>query len=179
MEKSKVFRYIIGYVIGIIIFGILIPIVLMNFSKHGLSFTEIGLLNNYSLRLIIAIPFLGIGLFFVIWSNISLFMIGKGGPTDGFNVAISPRTEKLVIKGPYRYTRNPMVFGAYMSYFSIGIFLNSTACLGVLIVFFFLTIPYLKLTEEKRLYKDFGNEFLEYKKRVSMIIPFPKGKKYT
>ena len=132
------------------------------------------MIDNLNLRIIVSLPILIIGLFFVIWSNIALFRIGKGGPADGFNIAISPRTEKLVIAGPYRYTRNPMVFGAFATYFSIGIYLNSLICLMVLILSLFLAIKYLKLTEEKRLYKDFGDEFLEYKKNVPMIIPFTR-----
>ncbi|MDP4186363.1 MAG: isoprenylcysteine carboxylmethyltransferase family protein, partial [Bacteroidota bacterium] len=172
MKAQKVLRHILGYTFGLSIFMVLIPYALVNFSQGYTSSYLPGLIENATLRTIVAIPFISVGLFFVIWSNIALFEIGKGGPADGFNVAISPRTEHLVTKGPYRYTRNPMVFGAYASYFSIGIYFNSLACLILLTVFFFLTIFYLKKFEEKRLFKDFGNEFLEYKKRVPMIIPF-------
>jgi protein-S-isoprenylcysteine O-methyltransferase Ste14 len=177
MEAAKVIRHIIGYGIGITLFGIIIPSALIKFSRWGRSYIELEIFNQDWLRLGIAFLVLAIGVFFALWSNAALFTIGKGGPTDGFNVAISPRTEKLVITGPYRYTRNPMVFGAYMCYFSIAMFMNSIACLGLLILFYCLTIPYLKSTEEKRLFKDFGNDFLDYKKRVPMIIPFPKIKK--
>ena len=39
---------------------------------------------------------------------------------------------------------------------------------------FFLSIIYLKLIEEKRLLKDFGTEFIEYKDKVPMMVPFLK-----
>jgi protein-S-isoprenylcysteine O-methyltransferase Ste14 len=107
----------------------------------------------------------------MIWSNIFLFTIGKGGPADGFNISISPRSKKLVTTGPYRYSRNPMVFGAFSLYTSLGIFLNSVICLIIILIFVFFIIYYLRLSEEKRLLKDFGDEYLDYKNKVPMIFP--------
>ncbi|MBN1381727.1 MAG: isoprenylcysteine carboxylmethyltransferase family protein [Deltaproteobacteria bacterium] len=174
MDKIKIIRHIIGYIIGMTVFVILVPYGLIKFSRLFGSFGEAGFLHPDWLRLTIAAVFLTIGLIFALWSNAALFIIGRGGPADGFNVAISPRSEKLVVTGPYRYTRNPMVFGAYMIYFSVALYMNSLACLGLLIFFYGLSIIYLKLTEEKRLYHDFGDDYLDYQKKVSMIIPFPR-----
>lgn len=171
---KKLYRYIIGYIVGIFIFAFLIPFLLYKLNNATNTLIGIKIINNINLQIIISIPFLLIGLIFGIWSNIVLFKIGKGGPTDGFGVAITPRTKKLVIKGPYRYSRNPMVFGAFLLYFGLSIYLDSLICFMVLIIFIFLVIIYLKLTEEKRLLKDFGNEFIEYKNRVPMIVPFLK-----
>jgi protein-S-isoprenylcysteine O-methyltransferase Ste14 len=100
-----------------------------------------------------------------------LFFIGKGGPTDGFNIAITPRTETLVVRGPYRYTRNPMVFGALSIYFSISLFFLSILCLLTMTIFSILIVFYLRKTEERRLLKDFGDEYIRYKKEVPMIFP--------
>jgi protein-S-isoprenylcysteine O-methyltransferase Ste14 len=100
-----------------------------------------------------------------------LFKIGKGGPTDGFNIAISPRTKNLVVTGPYRLSRNPMVFGAFSVYFAIGLFLFSALVLFTLAVFLGLSVVYLKQTEEKRLTRDFGEAYVAYRKKVPMIFP--------
>ena len=67
-----------------------------------------------------------------------------------------------------------MVFGAFSLYFAIGIFLNSRICLISLIIFLLLMIINLKLTEEKRLLRDFGDEYTDYKNRVPMIFPLKK-----
>jgi protein-S-isoprenylcysteine O-methyltransferase Ste14 len=112
-----------------------------------------------------------IGFIFLIWSNLYLFQVGKGGPADAMGVAISPRTKKLVISGPYRYCRNPMVFGAFTVYLSIVIYLNSVAGLIALVILFFCAVIYLKNSEEKRLLKDFGPDYTEYREKVPMIIP--------
>ncbi len=95
---KDVIRHIIGYSIGIPLFAFVIPYGLYMLSIHDpLIQTN---LNNYIVtRTLIALPFLIPGLIFMIWSNVALFSIGKGGPTDGFNIAISPRTKKT---GNYR-----------------------------------------------------------------------------
>lgn len=171
MEKTKLLRHIIGYIIGPFIFILLIPYGLYLFSRIHNTFFYLIIMPNNNIRNILTLLLLIIGIIFLIWSNIFLLKIGKGGPTDAFNVAISPRTEKLVIVGPYKYTRNPMVFGAFMLYLGISIYLNSLACFILLIICIFLGIIYLKLTEEKRLLEDFGEEYELYKEEVEMIIP--------
>ncbi len=177
MNKENLFRYILGYFVGISIFGVLIPWGLISFCQGKTLVSNISIIDNKIIQFLIFAPLLLSGLFFAIWSNIALFRVGKGGPADGFNLALSPRTKNLVISGPYKYSRNPMVFGAYLAYFSIGIYYNSFPCMVLLMIFFLLTILYLKMTEEKRLLKDFGDEFIRYRKNVPMIIPFTKIKK--
>jgi hypothetical protein len=98
---------------------------------------------------------------------------GRGGPADGFEVAISPRTEKLVVAGPYRYSRNPMVYGVFSAYFAIAFLRGSLGDLVVLAVIVPLFVSYLKRVEERRLLRDFGEEYEQYRREVSMIVPLP------
>ena len=163
-------RHVFGYLIGFSVFIMLIPFGLFQLSSID-PILKTDLTDYLLIRIMISSPFIIVGLIFMIWSNISLFKTGKGGPTDGFNVAISPRTKKLVVTGPYRYSRNPMVFGTFCMYFSIGLFMFSIICLVSLLVFMRLGFYYLKKTEEQRLLKDFGDEYIEYKNKVPMIFP--------
>jgi len=169
---KETIRYIVGYIIGFTLFIILIP-----FGLYKLSQLDSRLLggrvlfdSNY-IRYFLSSIFCIVGAIFAIWSNIYLLIVGKGGPVDGFGVSISPQTKKLVITGPYKYSRNPMVFGAFSLYLSIVLFLNSIVGLICLFVFLLIAIIYLRFSEEKRLLKDFGDEYREYRKRVSMIFP--------
>jgi protein-S-isoprenylcysteine O-methyltransferase Ste14 len=123
-------------------------------------------------RVIAMLLFGAVGLLFAVWSNAALLFKGKGGPTDVFNVAITPRTRHLVITGPYRYTRNPMVLGALSWYVALAVYWNSIPALGVVAGLFALIRVYLRATEEKRLLRDFGAEYKEYRKRVAMIVPW-------
>ncbi len=172
MRKQGKNRHIMGYIVGILIFGVIIPFLIYFIPQIGHPIFKIQIMNFDIIRFIIIIPLFVVGLAFTIWSNINLLKIGKGGPTDVFNIEISPRSKKLVTTGPYRFTRNLMVFGVNSIYFGIAFFANSLLSLLFCISFLFVIVLYIKFTEEKRLLNDFGDEYLDYKKRVSMIIPF-------
>ncbi|WP_321416956.1 isoprenylcysteine carboxylmethyltransferase family protein [uncultured Desulfobacter sp.] len=172
--KSDISKHIKGYMLGGFIFLALLPCIiyfisLISSSSLRLNDAPVKYLN-YVVITILVIS----GSVFAIWSNIDLLIIGKGGPADLFNKEISPRSKKLVTTGPYKFTRNPMVFGMNALYFAFAFFLNSFSALVFCIFLLSMVIIYLKYTEEKRLEKDFGIEYLEYKKKVSMIIPLPK-----
>ena len=168
-EKAK---YVTGYVLGISVFIGLIPALFIIAARVGASILPTTLITSLGLRVTIAGTLLLVGLFFVVWSNVFLVLVGKGGPTEGFGVSISPKTKKLVTSGPYRLCRNPMVFGAFLVYLSVTIFVNSLFTLLLLALLLIPTICYLKLSEEKRMERDFGSAFEDYRKRVPMLIPY-------
>ena len=170
-------RYFVGYIFGFTVFLLLIPLVLYSLSKSDYLLVNVVLIESTILRYIISLLFFLVGAYFMLWSNIFLFKIGKGGPADGFGISVSPKTKKLVTTGPYRYSRNPMVFGAFSLYTSIVIFLNSIIGLSCLLIFLPISIIYLRLSEEKRLFKDFGDGYLDYKNKVPMIFPLKRLRK--
>jgi len=169
-------RHIIGYTVGAAVFFVLIPFGFYELSKLDYLDGYRILINSTILKVLISFLTFFTGAYFVIWSNIFLFKIGKGGPADGFGISVSPKTKKLVTNGPYRYSRNPMVFGALSIYFSMVIYMNSFIGLLALLGMIILIVNYLKNSEEKRLLRDFGDEFVAYRKRVSMIIPLKQFK---
>ena len=170
-------KYIIGYIFGFVIFLLLIPFGLYELSKLDYLLADRVLINSNIFRYIISSLIFLVGVYFMIWSNVFLFKIGKGGPAEGLGVSISPQTKKLVTIGPYRYSRNPMVFGAFSLYTSMVLYLNSIIGLTCLLIFLFIGISYLRLSEEKRLLEDFADEYIEYKNKVSMIFPIKRIKK--
>jgi len=173
MKAWMTIRYLTGYLAAVLMFIILIPGALYLIAGFEAGFLRAKINISLTVRIIISVPVLVTGLVFAFWSNLDLLRIGKGGPTDAFGVAVTPRTKNLVVRGPYRYTRNPMVFGALACYFAEVIYLSSWLGIGVMILFCILAVPYIKTFEERRLLKDFGEEYENYRKRVSMIIPWP------
>ena len=125
-EKNKL---IVGYIVGFLIFVITVPYLIYLVSRIEYIFFKLPIIGSAVYRLILVGILFIIGMTFVIWSNIDLIRIGKGGPTDLFNVKISPRSKKLVVAGPYSFTRNPMVLGINSIYFAIAIFINSLGSL--------------------------------------------------
>jgi protein-S-isoprenylcysteine O-methyltransferase Ste14 len=175
METRNVIRHIIGYLGGICIFCLGIPFGLYMISTKlnrpiwGLAHSKL----RTALSLLIGV----VGITFMLWSNIYLFFVGKGGPADGFGVAVSPRTKRLVTSGPYRYTRNPMAFGALSFYLALALFLNSAICIALVAILSVGAYLYLRLIEEKRLLKDFGDAYEQYRKTVSILVPLPARRK--
>ncbi len=175
-NQTNIIRVIAGYAVGIGVFLILIPYGIWFLSSTGYNIFIIPIIPLDYVRISVSALLFISGAIFVIWSNVFLVLRGKGGPTDIAGVSISPRTKKLVVDGPYKYTRNPMVFGVRSIYTSIAIYLNSLGCLIVVLLVFLTMSKYIIVTEEKRLLTDFGDDYIEYKKNTSRIIPFLKKK---
>jgi protein-S-isoprenylcysteine O-methyltransferase Ste14 len=167
-------RYFLGYFIGLGLFYITIPSLFGGLHYLSLNYLQYTLIPFSWLRKTLLVFSLFWGLFFALWSNICLRTVGRGGPTDGFGKAVSPRTRKLVTTGPYRYTRNPMAFGTFLCYFALALYLNSIPVVVFLIILLPLALAYIRRWEERRLAADFGEKFAEYRKRVPMFFPrFP------
>ena len=173
-------RHILGLIAGFGFHGVIMPFAIYHvnlFCDRLLGFYPFG---DFSWRKPVAIAFLSIGLLFVFWANTYLVIIGKGGPFNYHRVVkISPKTERLVTGGPYRFTRNPMAFGAFTAYLSIPIFIGSISGILLFFFFFFLALLYFRNIEEPRLLEEFGDEYARYRERVSQILPLPPKSKKT
>ena len=177
MKQQIVLRHIVGYLAGFSIFVAGIPFGLYLISTSLDRYLPVNLIAGARLRIALSLLIGGVGIIFILWSNLWLFFVGKGGPADWFGTQISPRSQHLVISGPYRYTRNPMMFGALSFYLGLAVFFNSAICLGLVAALSVGASIYLKTVEEKRLLKDFGDAYQQYRKTVSMLVPLPPREK--
>lgn len=174
---KKELQQIIGYIIGGLLVLIIIPYGIYSASEYFDPMIGVKLFPVEQFRTAFAIVLFSIGFAFGIWSIVVQNTVGKGGPLQIGNIEISPKTQNLVVTGPYKYTRNPMLFGACLMYFAFAVYLNSVAAAIVVILFMIFMLVFVKLSEEKRLEKDFGKSYEEYRKSVSMFIPWvPKRK---
>ncbi len=119
-----------------------------------------------SLELGIGILCAVVGLSLMAWSVLTFVAIGRGTAVP----TAPPR--KLVVAGPYRWCRNPMILGAMIYYLGGGIYFGSLR-IGIVMLLLTLIIGtcYIKLIEEKELQLKFGAEYEEYKKRTSFLLP--------
>jgi len=173
MNARTVIRHILGYLFGFSVFLLGIPLGLGLLAKLTDGLVFVGIIPDERVRLILALVIGLVGVAFALWSNLYLFLVGRGGPADAFGVALSPRSQNLVTSGPYRWTRNPMAFGALSIYLAVALYLDSAACLAVVAVLWVAAPIYLKRVEEKRLLADFGDAFVQYRRTVPMLIPLP------
>jgi protein-S-isoprenylcysteine O-methyltransferase Ste14 len=79
--------------------------------------------------------------------------------------------KKLVVRGPYRYVRNPMITGALLLLLAEAMLLQSWPIAIWLVLFFIGNSVYFPLVEEKGLEKRFGDAYRKYKANVPRWIP--------
>ena len=78
---------------------------------------------------------------------------------------------KLVVRGTYRYVRNPMISGVLGILLGEAIFFGSTAIFKWFVFFAILNAIYMPLWEEPGLTARFGDDYLIYKRYVPRWIP--------
>lgn len=151
------------------LFLAVIPALLGLLSHHIARYMMIPLPRGTEIT--IGVIVLVFGLFFILWSLYSFWFIGKGTPLPFV------ATSKLITSGPFRYTRNPLKLGAFSYYFGLGTICD---CLSTGLIMFIipicLGIIYHKKVEEKELLERFGQEYAEYRRRTSFLIPWPPKK---
>lgn len=117
------------------------------------------------LLLVVGIFLLLAGLTLTI-STITLFVrVGKG------TLAPWDPTRKLVIRGPYRHMRNPMISGVLAVLLGESLFFASLSLLGFFGFATLLNMIYIPLSEEPGLIKRYGQEYLTYCQHVRRWIP--------
>ena len=140
-----------------------IPFLIFLFTRNSYSYYLVGF-DNFLFY--VAMFFLALGLLLAIWS-VRIFYT-KGG--DGTPAPWQP-VNNLIIQGPYRYVRNPMILGVVDLLLFESAFFASMPLLLWAIVFFIVNIFYFKLFEEKQLIKRFGTEYENYKNEVPIFFP--------
>lgn len=107
----------------------------------------------------------GLGLLLV-YRTVSLFAtVGDGtlAPWD------PPR--RLVVRGVYRYVRNPMISGVLFVLLGEAIVAGSLSLFGWFVAFFAINSVTMPLIEEPALEDRFGNDYVAYKSNVPRWIP--------
>ncbi|HEX6891508.1 MAG TPA: isoprenylcysteine carboxylmethyltransferase family protein [Chryseolinea sp.] len=118
--------------------------------------------------LLLMISGLVIGLAGIFMLLYTIFLFGRFG--KGTLAPWSP-TQELVVVGPYRYCRNPMISGVFFILTGEACFFNSVDILRWAGLFFIINTIYFIVKEEPDLEKRFGEEYRIYKQNVPRWIP--------
>jgi protein-S-isoprenylcysteine O-methyltransferase Ste14 len=78
---------------------------------------------------------------------------------------------KLVVRGPYRYVRNPMISGVVCILFAEAALLRSVPHAQWALTFLVINLVYIPLLEEPQLEARFGESYREYRRHVPRLIP--------
>jgi protein-S-isoprenylcysteine O-methyltransferase Ste14 len=160
-EKERM----IAVILGGVIFWLIIPFLIVVVSSYidqrlHLQKFSYGLINRVT-----GLLFIVVGWLFANWTVKAQFSLGKGTPIPLM------ATQKLIVKGPYTYCRNPMTLGTAIFYLGVAIWLGSISAIGLALVYPVGILIYIKLIEEKELEERFGREYLEYKQKTPFLIP--------
>lgn len=77
----------------------------------------------------------------------------------------------LVVSGPYRYVRNPMISGVLFILVAEALLFLSPAHATWALAFFALNAAYIPLLEEPRLELRFGDDYRRYCQHVGRLLP--------
>ena len=160
-------KHILGYFLGFAIFIVGIPALMWLVS--GMPTPADIPVGRLYLSALIAIA----GLSLSVWSIVYMKRVGKGNPFDAMGREIAPRTRHLMTDGPYKMSRNPMLSGTFLYYAGVVVTLWTWWALLVFAAVAGLMMLQVR-SEEKRLEDDFGEEYLEYKKRTGRFITLKK-----
>lgn len=164
-EYSLLTRLAVLFPVGGTLFLILIPLLLIKIMPriddllHLPSF-QFGWIN-YVIGGILILA----GMVFALWSIGDQLFIARGTPLPFM------ATQKLLIRGPFHYCRNPMTFGTICAYSGVAIIVGSMSSLVFVMVFGGLLILYLKKVEEGELAERFGQDYVAYKASTPFMIP--------
>jgi protein-S-isoprenylcysteine O-methyltransferase Ste14 len=113
---------------------------------------------------------IGIGLALMIWTVTLFVTVGRGtlAPWD-------PTTE-LVVRGPYRHVRHPMISGVLCLLLGEAVLLGSPQLLVWWGIVLAVNAVYLPLVEERGLSRRFGSAYEDYRGSVPRWLPRRRGR---
>ncbi|OFW63694.1 MAG: hypothetical protein A2Z35_01675 [Actinobacteria bacterium RBG_19FT_COMBO_36_27] len=169
MDRNKKNTLFFSIIILPFIVVIVIPLLILVFTYNKFSWRL-----NFPLILLpvifgslLIIP----GIYLLVITNNLFHVIGKG------TLAPWHPPKELVIIGPFKYIRNPMIGAVLLILLGEVIITGSIILSSWLFIFLIINIIYFIYSEEPALVKRFGNNYKKYKKAVPMFIPKFKIKK--
>jgi protein-S-isoprenylcysteine O-methyltransferase Ste14 len=150
--------------IAILPFSVTVLLPVWIARSNSISFSLGTSVTDIALQLA-GVALLVVGLTFFIWSLRHFAVEGQGtlAPWD------PPRN--LVVRGPYRYVRNPMISGVLMIVLGEAAILRSWPIFVWAVIFFGLNALWIPLFEEPQLAERFGDSYREYCRHVPRVIP--------
>jgi protein-S-isoprenylcysteine O-methyltransferase Ste14 len=100
-----------------------------------------------------------------LWCVLTFASVGRGTPAP-----FDP-PQRLVSSGPYRVMRNPMYLGAALALIGAAAYYESLPILGYATLFGLLAHVFVVVYEEPTLRRLFGDEYVDYCRRVRRWAP--------
>lgn len=166
LSRKELYLNVLNYLFILIPFVIFLNLVTCKLD----SMFGFARLWGSPLNVLLFVFFTVPGILIVWWSYTCLVLIGEGSPSPHLG-----GTKKLVRTGPYALVRHPSVVGKLLGVLGMGCLFASPTFLFILLpALLIYSLIYNRFYQEKGCEEIFGNEYLEYRREVPMIIPNPK-----
>jgi len=155
-------RHLIAIAVLPFTVAVLIPIALAR--RNGVVLAVGSTVTEPAMQ-VLGVGILAVGLTLFIASLRRFVTEGRGtlAPWD------PPR--RLVVRGPYRFVRNPMISGVILVLLGEGLVLLSRSQLTWALIFLGINAVYLPLLEEPDLLHRFGEDYRQYRRHVPRLLP--------
>lgn len=144
---------------------VFIGVVLVYLPAQALSRAGITRPDRLGLPQILGAVVTVSGAALAVWCILSFAFLGRGTPAP-FD---PPR--RLVVRGPYRYVRNPMYLGAALALAGAALFYQSGVLLAYAGLFLVLMHAFVVWYEEPTLHRTFGESYEAYRRQVRRWLP--------
>ena len=161
----KLLREILGYTLGGVVFVGGMPALMWLLSGRPRLWPTAS-----TVQALVAAVLILVGLAMSVWAIVYMRRKGDGNPMDAFNHEVAPRTKHLMTDGPYRLSRNPMLTGIFLYLIGCGVWLMKWQAAVFFMVFVLVMLLQVR-SEEKRLQRDFGEEYEQYCRRTGRFFP--------
>ena len=180
----------IGTLFTVLLFTILVielsilskPRLSGGFGRDKKSFLYILLGLGLALFSIFIFPILGIGNINTNFSYFGIILMILGFTLRQWSIRILGKLftpiisiqegHKLIIRGPYKYVRHPSYTSLLVEYLGFALAVSNWISFVAVICFLFPAMLYRIKIEEKELVKRFGQDYISYRKRTKMLIPW-------
>jgi protein-S-isoprenylcysteine O-methyltransferase Ste14 len=142
-----------------------IGLLLVFLPTRLLAWSGITRMPNLGMLQVLGVVVTIAGAAIALWCIFTFALIGKGTPAP-FD---PPR--RLVVRGPYRFVRNPMYIGAALALFGAALFYKSIPLLIYVALFCVITHLFVVLYEEPTLNRTFGQHYHVYCQGVRRWLP--------
>jgi protein-S-isoprenylcysteine O-methyltransferase Ste14 len=154
-------RHLLSVLLAPVMMTVFIPAVIV--WSTGVPAPDLGTVRGALLALTGGLLIV-LGLGMLVWTVVLFDRVGEGTLAIGSPV-------KLVVRGPYRHVRNPMMTAVFCIQLGTAIATASPWLFGWFVFFFTCVLIAIRGVEEPHLRRRFGTDYDEYRRNVPRWIP--------
>jgi protein-S-isoprenylcysteine O-methyltransferase Ste14 len=155
-------RHLLSVLLAPAMMTVFIPAVIV-WVTGGVDAPDLGTVSGL-LLVTAGAALIAAGLGMLVWTVVLFDRVGEGTLAIGSPV-------KLVVRGPYRHVRNPMMTGVFCIQLGTAIALASPWLFGWFAFFFTCVLIAIRTVEEPHLRRRFGADYDDYRRHVPRWIP--------